>query len=409
MSHPLQLVEGSVVNSCLSTTGWSAITGNLSLDAPPNDRYGSAPCVKCTSGVNANGIIDLTLNQTLTGRMGFLIYLDEQDVAAGNTNNTTDCLLYVANDAGYTNFFTRTVTLRIGWNYIQIGRATPGGSSVKETDWQSSGSPSWASPMTRIRIRANAKANTANRFWVRTIRDGDYHKPIVIFDFDDAYSDVYTEAFPLLTALGMRGTINVISSQVGQSGFMTEAQLNEVYEAGWDLCNHTKTHEPNKHSESYAYWDGEISDCEEYLRSRGWTRRNCHTHFASPYGAYTHRQAGAYRQAVSDLCESARTIVERPMSAWVDDPMFTGCIMQYGPTETTAQVLERLNACISHGGVFRFLCHFIRTPADQDTIITPTHFQTFAKHVYRLREAGMLDVMTYTEWYEMVKDIRVVS
>lgn len=60
--------------------------------------------------------------------------------------------------------------------------------------------------------------------------------------FDDGFESVYTQAFPVLRALGVPGTVYPIWERVGQPGYLTAAQLEELRGAGWEIGSHTRTH-----------------------------------------------------------------------------------------------------------------------------------------------------------------------
>lgn len=408
MAHPHLITEGASLDSCLALTNWVANAGTLSLGVPPDDRYGSKPCVKITSGANTAAAADLVLSSvTLTGRIGVLVYWEDWESGAGSLQQTRSFICYVANDTGFINYFHRTVTLRPGWNYVCLGRATQVGTGNEETTYRTQGSPSWASAFTRIRVGVLNQANTGNVLYIRAIRDGDYHKPQVIIDFDDEKTTAYTEAFPVMEALNIKGSMNVISSAVGGSGFMTQAQLQEMYDDGWDMCNHTHSHVQNSYfGGTYAYCLSEIVRCENYLASRGWTRRNCHKHFAAPFGESTYREASAYRQAIEDQCFTGRTTIERPFGPYIDDPRMVGCMIPDGAAETLANQYERIRACIGHGGVLRILFHNIDASAAQ-TSWSVANFTALMQYLARLRDGGVIDMPTWTEWYEQVKEQRV--
>lgn len=407
MPHPHLIATGTSVNSCLSTTNWAASAGTLSLTTPPDTRYGTQPCVKLTSDVNTAAGVDLTINQTLTGRMGFLVYLDAWDTDAGSVQNNRTFTIYVSNDSLYANHYFRAVQLHVGWNYITIGRATQVTTSNEECTWRSSGSPSWANAMVRIRFRVEAQAGTTHQIYIRAIRDGDYHKPQIILDFDDQRSTVYTSGFPVMQALGLKGSMNVIGDKVGVSNYMTEAQLQELYDAGWDLCNHTLSHVQNSYKAgTYEYCLAEIVRCENYLAAKGWTRRNCHKHFAAPFGESTFREASAYRQAIKDQCFTGRTTQERSMGPYVADPVLVNCMIPDGAAETLANQYERIQAAIGTGSVIRFLFHNLDGTSAQ-TSWTVANFTSLMQYIARLRDGGVIDVPTWTEWYEQVKDERV--
>lgn len=61
----------------------------------------------------------------------------------------------------------------------------------------------------------------------------------VVLCFDDAKDGVYDYAFRRIEAYGSNACVGVISGSIGNNNFMTLAELQELYDAGWDLTNHT--------------------------------------------------------------------------------------------------------------------------------------------------------------------------
>lgn len=406
MAHPLLITAGSVLNACTSLSGWAATTGapTVALAATPDSRYGTTPVVKMTSAVATAVAMDLTLNQVLTGRLGFLLYVEPWDVGAGSTQNTKVMTIFVSQEAGFTNYFQSAFVVRSGWNYIKFSRHT-GITSNEELSWNvGGGSPSWTNAMVRIRIRIESQTGSATRVYACGITDGYYHKPQVIVDFDDQLISAYTVAFPIMQALNIKGCMNVISSKVEFSAsYCSLAQLQEMYDAGWDMCNHTASHVQNTYyGGTQAYCEGEIQTCREYLIARNWTRRDCHRHFAAPFGESTYREADPYRSAIAaQKCLTARTTIERSSNGhFVVDPVLMDCLIPDGSTETLQNQYDRIDACIGSGGVLRLLFHDIVTPADTALKWTPTNFQSLMNKLYLLREGGVIDIPTLTQWYE---------
>ncbi|WP_034352092.1 polysaccharide deacetylase family protein [Deinococcus phoenicis] len=60
--------------------------------------------------------------------------------------------------------------------------------------------------------------------------------------FDDGFESIYRVAFPVLRELGVRATVYPILDLIGQPGHMTQAQLDELRAAGWEIGSHTRTH-----------------------------------------------------------------------------------------------------------------------------------------------------------------------
>lgn len=60
--------------------------------------------------------------------------------------------------------------------------------------------------------------------------------------FDDGCASDYTEAFPVLSELGLRATFFVVPTLVDTPGYVTWAQLREMVTAGMEIGSHSLTH-----------------------------------------------------------------------------------------------------------------------------------------------------------------------
>ncbi len=68
-------------------------------------------------------------------------------------------------------------------------------------------------------------------------------KDPVVITFDDGLESTYTIAFPIMQQYGIKGTVYVVPSLVGTSGYMTLDQLTELHNAGWTIASHTWDHQ----------------------------------------------------------------------------------------------------------------------------------------------------------------------
>ena len=68
-------------------------------------------------------------------------------------------------------------------------------------------------------------------------------KPVVI-TFDDGYADLFTTAFPILSAHRFKAVAYIVSSFVGQSRYVTKDQILEMDRGGVEIASHTVDH-PN--------------------------------------------------------------------------------------------------------------------------------------------------------------------
>ena len=112
----------------------------------------------------------------------------------------------------------------------------------------------------------------------------------VLFTFDDARASVYTTGYPIFLNHGYNATFYVITDDIrdeyypGKSS-INLSQLRALYNAGWDISDHTKNHE-------YFVTDSldlseqidEIQDGKDQLDEWGFIRAS--NHLAFPGGQY---------------------------------------------------------------------------------------------------------------------------
>jgi peptidoglycan/xylan/chitin deacetylase (PgdA/CDA1 family) len=73
-------------------------------------------------------------------------------------------------------------------------------------------------------------------------RDMNSGFPIVTLMFDDGFSSVYDEAFPLLEKFGYRANIALPASKINKNGYLTYDQVRELLDHGWALSDHSYSH-----------------------------------------------------------------------------------------------------------------------------------------------------------------------
>jgi peptidoglycan/xylan/chitin deacetylase (PgdA/CDA1 family) len=108
--------------------------------------------------------------------------------------------------------------------------------------------------------------------------------PGVCMTFDDGTTDFITNALPAMVAYGIKGTVYIVSDIVGQTGYMTVAQLTTAYNAGIDLGNHSKAHLDWPTPLTEAQYETSITTCTNALVAWGFSRAAYHLAF--PFGFY---------------------------------------------------------------------------------------------------------------------------
>lgn len=111
-----------------------------------------------------------------------------------------------------------------------------------------------------------------------------YPGGIVTFTFDDGLLNVYERALPIFKEFDMPATIYVISGEIGSEDYMTNDQLFELRDNGWEIGSHTVTHpylalEPD----SVIVW--ELRQSYEQLLGYG----HVAVSFCTPFGSFDDR------------------------------------------------------------------------------------------------------------------------
>ena len=73
-------------------------------------------------------------------------------------------------------------------------------------------------------------------------------RPIVCMSFDDGRSDNWRIAMPILRHFDLKATFNIITDRVGTEGFMTQEQLEDLFENGFELAGHGQDHTNTRES-----------------------------------------------------------------------------------------------------------------------------------------------------------------
>lgn len=144
-------------------------------------------------------------------------------------------------EIGYAQFgFTKMSKLNKGVSNLPAGEWQRIVFSLAEYD-SVTGSPT-AAEMQDIRAIRFSVTPTAGNTTVLDIADFRVHRATpggaVGISFDDGRLDTYTIAYQEMRQRGMVGAIAIEYQAVGNSDRCTQAMLNEMYSAGWDMCAH---------------------------------------------------------------------------------------------------------------------------------------------------------------------------
>lgn len=253
-------------------------------------------------------------------------------------------------------------------------------------------------PITIQRVRIQRGASVASEVSFDSLYiNRKLTKPRIILGFDDGLDDHYDFAFPYMAGKNMKGTAYIVSDFIGGAGSMTLSELQALYAAGWDIANHTKTH-PHANGMSQGDLETELSTCTTYLTSNGMPRAALH--YAAPFGEIPANLTAAMTALGF---KTGRHVTGNPIQTAL------GLYSPYGlpslvPTSGTTlnQMKAYLDLAIARGCSAHFCFHDFPVTATTGNEVSQANFQAFIDYVATKRDAGLIDVVTISEWFNGV-------
>lgn len=361
-----------------SLTGWSTPTnGTRDIDT----TYVKTGSGSLKFGVNAgtaNEYIEKTISADMSDarNISFWMYIPSLHFAS------SWIIMYFTSVSNFSKYFSISLTSKLheGWNKIVIAKS----------EWLNSGGESWSNTMIRMRWRVYADGTNEQLIYFDSIYKQVYSRPKVLITFDDGWESQYTKAYAYMQPLGLKGTIYTIGSKIGTAGYMTTANLDTLYAAGWDIANHGSVLLTTLNTQ--AEQEAEISSEEAYLTKYQRSKK----HYAYPGGAYNENA----RAALSSLeYLTARTIIDRQQANNLDEKYL---LTRYGIYHTTsvATAIGYIDRAIAQGTAILLNFHLIvDADADVSTKVLTADFNSIIDYIKTKVDGNQLDVVTISEWY----------
>jgi peptidoglycan/xylan/chitin deacetylase (PgdA/CDA1 family) len=235
-----------------------------------------------------------------------------------------------------------------GWNLV----------SVSTEDFAGSGGASWSARMIRLRVELVADTGRVAQASFDDLRGGVAARPAVVMSFDDGDASVYSTAYPIMRARGLRGTAYIVSSSVGASGKMTLTQLRVLDAAGWDIGNHSSTHR-DLATLDLASIEKELDDCAGFLTMNDLPRSA--RDVAYPFGGYDQT---VLRAMEATGMTTGRTVSYRPESLPVDEPYLISASGANATQQTVAQIESSIDRAVHDGATIHLFFHGVASQAD---------------------------------------------
>lgn len=281
---------GTLLNIFDSTTGWTLVGPSDGQIAVDNENFKDGTSGLKFTIVTQNGtsmyrrVLDSPINMRDVDQLDFYMY-----VADSVTLNRIVSVGIELSDWPRSQGFgvTKTFTTPITGLSTQTLKSTGWTAfSAKKSELGAFGGATWDSlSVGAIKITVTGSGGTPpHSITFDSYRYNHQRMPRFLMTFDDFYESVYTEAYAYMQPRGIVGTFYVAKNFVGEDGYITLAQLQEMYASGWTIANHGESH-VSWATLSDAQVTAELVGCKDWLVANGMP--NGAVHHAYPYGVYT--------------------------------------------------------------------------------------------------------------------------
>lgn len=374
--------EGTMWQDFEFGDNWTAMAGSIGNDTTYFKTGSQSMIMSSTApGVETTinrwiGAIDL---RDASRQMSIWLYC--HDAIPGDTIDNFYISIFDSSGT-YWRFSIGGTHLLQGWNNLVITR----------NDWVDYGGD-W-SDINRIKISATAKAGQMPSLSVDSFRYGlDKSDGRIIISFDDARATIYNNGYPYMVDRGIKGTIFVVPYLIDTATYMTSANLATVYEAGWALANHGFAH-VDLTTLSQAGVESDLTQCQEWLDDRGYTRAS--RHVAYPYGLYN--------DTVINGMAASGMITGRKTGVSVQDiPVGHIYILKAAQPASLglASAKSHVDLAVDYGKTIYFYVHSIGVGDEWET----ADFQALMDYIVERRAK----IVTVDEWYEGLTNPRYTS
>lgn len=383
-SYSDEILPWTLLDDCTDHTDWTAVGAGATVESDSTYSRIGRKSVKLTSGAGTSGSMDLTVNQVFDGQIKLWLYITDFSKLAS--------MRVFLTSANFAKYFEAPLGVHHnGWNCILL----------TQRDFTiNSGGESWDNTMTKLRFRISAASGQTPVVYLDAVYVGGRSKAKAIISFDDSNVAQYTIAYPYMQNLGFRGVIynDAVHSSSNNVAYLTTDNLAELYDAGWDICVHGGTELTTL--ENVAAQKAEILFHQKLLTDNGFVRDNMHLHYAYPGGVFND-------DSITALTElgflTSRDIQNHTQANVLDNRWFLMREM-IDYTFSDAQMEGRIDEAIERGGTVHLNFHkLIESGGTDSTQIYIEQFEHIMDYLKSKVDAGLIEVMTLTEWYKEAK------
>ena len=339
-------IAGTSVNSKAFGSGTSSGVDNTSSAFLKDSTKNILVTVDSTAGQTAHNL-DWTISKVFFTRkaptIGMWVYFTD-------ATKWQNCSVFITPNS-YTDYFSASFigirALRSGWNFYQLH---------KDDFSVGGGSPVWTSTMTTMRLQCTGVNGQIGTLYVDQNYTEFYSRPHVVFTFDGNNLTTHSSAYPILAGHHWKGSLYLSGNSLATGGFLSNVQIQELADAGWDLLSHTQT-SPDLTTLNAAQIQSELSTAEASLAAQGFALTGKHLAYPS----------GSFNTAVQDAVAAAGYLTGADASGMTQAPISTAKgfdsgfyrVVRVGLDSgvSLAQAKAEVDQVIKRGGSTVFLIH----------------------------------------------------
>lgn len=383
LSNPFVTSDGVVIEDFEDLSGWALQSANTTQ---------TTDLVNFTQGTQGLRFNIANNNAPFTDKSG-LNYDFSNTVSIRidvwlDTTSIANFYIYLFNDATkyFTGQFVEGKPGVYGWHrYVAV-----------QSDFTASGGMTWSDTVSKIRLKPTI-FGTSGTVTMDNLCVNYDAKPVIIFRFDDGYQGQHDTAAVIMAANSQKGNVMVVPAWVGTGTKIDTDSLTNLYNAGWDICNHSYDH-PNDLTLIGTAIDTELSWGQTWLTDNGFNRG--YKFFSYPGGNFNDTVV----QKVKENHTMSSNSVVHPNQAhiefdgWAEHNLKTYNVdRNIANTQVACSIIDTF--VLQRKGLMVMLFHNVQEVTASSSDCTASLFQAISDHIKTYEDAGQVDVLTFTEYY----------
>lgn len=383
-------------------TGFTATTtdGNGSMVEQDVEHFiagtGAVKVIQPSNETRVN--VKKVVSWDLSDAKSFVLWLY---VSPGNTSDAKVILIFETTTGVDTYRYTMSSSeiFANGWYAMTVAKA----------DFVSAGSPDWSNINNLwIKCENAAGGDSDYTLWLDSLYKNVRTRPKVIVSFDDATESDKTEAFDYMNPLGVVGSSAIVSDFIGDANRLSVANLQTMYDAGWEICNHSSDHQRPVDVGNDAGYIENLKTCRDFINSNGWKGSAdivVYPGCSTSASVITLMQQAGFR--FGRRCDSQTRDLIPTASHPLDETLPASNILAVvgyyhlpsgGSTAATAKAYaDKLIETGSCGFIFM---HQIVASGATGTQTNRAEFREIIDYLKVLQDQGQIDVITFKQYLE---------